>query len=116
MMALAFGKLSIMVVAVFVVLGALDTGLAKAGDCRKEKEELVAACGKYCLKEKPLPFPPSAKCCSKIKAADFACLCQNVTPGDEEIFNMKLGVTLARKCGNPLPVGMKCGSYFVPEA
>ncbi|XP_031473364.1 uncharacterized protein LOC116245900 [Nymphaea colorata] len=116
-MAVAFVKvLSILVVALLVVPGGLNSGQVKAESCRKEKEELISLCGKYCLKRNPLPGPPSATCCSKIKASDIACVCRSLTPAEVKKFNMTLGGRILRECGYAVHAGFKCGGYIVPEA
>ncbi|KAF3794737.1 hypothetical protein EJ110_NYTH06809 [Nymphaea thermarum] len=114
-MAVAIIKvLSILVVAFLVVPGELNSGQVKAEACLKEKKELIVLCGKYALKRNPIPGPPSASCCSKIKASDIACVCRTVTPADKKIFNTKLAPTLVHQCGLPVPAGFKCGSSDFP--
>ncbi|XP_031473005.1 uncharacterized protein LOC116245654 isoform X3 [Nymphaea colorata] len=116
-MAVAFVKvLSILVVALLVVPGGLNSGQVKAEDCRKEKEEVIALCGKYSLKRNPVPGPPSASCCNKIKASDIACVCRALTPAEAKNYNMTLSGRVLRECGYAVHAGFKCGGDIVPEA
>ncbi|XP_031505735.1 uncharacterized protein LOC116245654 isoform X2 [Nymphaea colorata] len=116
-MAVAFVKvLSILVVALLVVPGGLNSGQVKAEDCRKEKEEVISLCGKYALKRNQLPGPPPAACCSKIKASDIACVCRALTPAEAKNYNMTLTGRVLRECGYAVHAGFKCGGDIVPEA
>ncbi|XP_031473962.1 uncharacterized protein LOC116246296 [Nymphaea colorata] len=115
-MAVAFVKvLSILVVALLAVPSGLNSGQVMACDCPKEKDELIAVCGKYALKCNPVPGPPCPSCCNKIMASDIACACRALTPTDVKIYNITLGLCNVHKCGYPLPPGFKCAGYMLPE-
>ncbi|PKI62992.1 uncharacterized protein LOC116192681 [Punica granatum] len=81
--------------------------------CQGDPQALAEQCGPYVQRDGP-KTDPSQGCCDAIKAADIACICQNI-PGDvEQMLDMENLVYVAGFCGKPLDHGSHCGSYTVP--
>lgn len=56
--------------------------------------------------------PPNSACCHFVKYTNVVCICHILTPDDEITISVAKLVHVAKVCGNPLPVGTKCGSKY----
>ncbi|KAL7106050.1 hypothetical protein ACP275_07G086500 [Erythranthe tilingii] len=62
----------------------------------------------------PLFYKPNARCCKYARKTDIKLFCQKFVSGKDIIYSSYKVVDLARHCGNPLPIGTKCGNYVAP--
>jgi hypothetical protein len=98
-----------------LVLTMLENNQARGEkDCYHEKLSIKQKCKKSIKLDGSYVRPmPGDTCCKEVTASDMVCVCRVLTPGDFfEISSIRL-VNVARECGNPLPVGFKCGSKWL---
>ncbi|TVU15149.1 hypothetical protein EJB05_38656, partial [Eragrostis curvula] len=53
---------------------------------------------------------PGQECCHVVKESDMICVCRILSIEEESTISAVKLFYVARDCGNPVPVGKKCGS------
>ncbi|KAL5565832.1 hypothetical protein UlMin_028996 [Ulmus minor] len=85
------------------------------GQCNMNVSGLISECAKYVSKEGKAINPPSPSCCAVVKPIDVPCACKYVNKKIENLVDTDKVVYVARTCGLQVPIGMKCGSFTVPN-
>ncbi|KAL8053815.1 hypothetical protein ABFX02_05G098000 [Erythranthe guttata] len=62
----------------------------------------------------PMFYRPNERCCDYARKTDIKLFCKKFVSGRDIIYSSYKVVVLARYCGNPIPVGTKCGNYVAP--
>lgn len=81
-------------------------------DCYEDKEAVKSRCKKS-INIVGNFVEPTAKCCEKVRASNMACICRKITAKEQLlVLSVVKLVQVARKCGNPVAAGSKCGSKY----
>ncbi|EYU18779.1 hypothetical protein MIMGU_mgv1a021991mg, partial [Erythranthe guttata] len=70
----------------------------------------IVYCSFYISNRYPMFYKPNQRCCNYAQKTDIKFFCKRFVSGKDIIYSSYKVVDLARYCGNPLPVGTKCGS------
>lgn len=84
-------------------------------NCTFEKQHFKQWCMSYVRKSPPHIRPEYAGvCCNTIRWIDMTtCICEKITPEEEETINVHRVVWFALYCGNAVLPGKKCGSKWL---
>ncbi|KAF8731914.1 hypothetical protein HU200_015860 [Digitaria exilis] len=81
-------------------------------DCHGERLLFMHKCD-LSIKRGIAYMHPNDNCCRTVRKIDMLCVCESITPQEEERIDVHHAYFVSQDCHKPVPTGNKCGSNFL---